>query len=36
MSFQPSVLSSGLAGWHFLSRTREAQEESFVLISTQK
>lgn len=30
MSFQPSVLSSGLAGWHFLSRTREAQEESFV------
>lgn len=30
MSFQPVLPLSGLAGWHFLSRTREQQQASFA------
>ncbi len=30
MSFAPIIPASGLAGWEFLSRTRERQEESFA------
>ncbi|MEM9970060.1 MAG: DUF1217 domain-containing protein [Pseudomonadota bacterium] len=30
MSFQPAVPLGGLAGWSFLARTREAQQEAFA------
>jgi len=30
MTFQPAIPLGGLAGWSFLSRTREAQQEAFA------